>query len=203
MQRYTPVEFEDATPAVRLIYTDYLNTTNSYDLPNWLKSLGSKPPMASAYWNHVKNTLVNGQLPMIVKELVIFLVSVRNGSPYCASAHAHAVLSLDRGLVFEDLIALAKDLDSTPLPVATRNALKFALKIASEPNNVGENDWQTLIEAGFDEQMILELISIVSLADMFNTYAITYDVPVDSGYRRFPLERIEGTASGSAVSDSR
>ena len=77
------------------------------------------------------------------------------------------------------------------------------ISTASEPNNVREKDWQTLIDAGFDEQMILELISIVSLADMFNTYAITYDVPVDSGYRRFPLERIEGTASGSAVSDSR
>lgn len=190
MPRYSPVEFDAAPPSVRTVYTDYLNTTNSFEIPNWLKSLGSTPPMASAYWNHVKNTLVNGQLPLILKELAIFLVSVKNGSPYCASAHAHAVLSLDRALVFEDLIALANDLDSIDLPTSTRSALKFAVKVATSPTDVTEKDWQTLTEVGFDEQMILELIAIVSLADMFNTYAISYDIPVDSGYRKYPINDV-------------
>ncbi len=189
MRRYNPIEFDDACPAVRNIYTDYLASTNSFDVPNWLKNLGSKPPMASAYWLHVKNTLVHGQLPMILKELVIFIISVHNGSPYCASAHAHAVLSLDRSFVFEDLIELADNLDSVELPVAMRAALEFATKVAAKPSQVSSQDWEALSAVGYDDTAIEELIAIVSLAAMFNTYAISHDIPVDSGYRRFPIER--------------
>lgn len=195
MPRYSPVEFDAAPASVRAIYTDYLNTTNSFEIPNWLKSLGSAPPMASAYWNHVKNTLINGQLPMILKELAIFLVSVKNGSPYCASAHAHAVLSLDRSLVFEDLITLANNVDNIALPTSTRSALKFAVKVATRPTDITDKDWQALADVGFDERMILELIAVVSLADMFNTYAISYDIPIDSGYRRYPINNAAEAAS--------
>jgi uncharacterized peroxidase-related enzyme len=189
MRRYNPVEFDDACPAVRNIYADYLASTNSFCVPNWLKNLGSKPSMASAYWLHVKNTLVHGHLPMILKELVIFIISVRNGSPYCASAHAHAVLSLDRSFVFEDLIELADNLDSIELPEAMRVALYFATKLASRPYQVTEQDWDQLSEMGYDDASIEELIAIVSLAAMFNTYAISHDIPVDSEYRRFPVKR--------------
>lgn len=194
MRRYNPIEFNDASPAVRSIYTDYLTTTNSYELPNWLKNLGNKPPMASAYWTHVKNTLVGGQLPMILKELVIFIISVHNGSPYCASAHAHAVLSLDRSFVFEDLIELADNLENVELPDAMREALKFAVKVASTPSDVTANDWETLSQLGYDDEAIEELISIVSLAGMFNIYALSHNLPVDSGYREFPIDQIVGQA---------
>lgn len=187
MSRFQPIEFSQAQDDVKSVYADYLATTRSFELPNWLKFLGAHRQLAESYWYYTKSILFSGQLPLVLKELVIFVVSVTNGSPYCSTAHAHSVLSLDSSLSFEDLVAIARDFDSVDLPAATKAALTFARKLAIDPVRVTEDDFRSLGESGYGEPEIQELIATVSLANMFNMLAISNAIPLDEGYRAFPL----------------
>ncbi|MFV0298149.1 MAG: carboxymuconolactone decarboxylase family protein [Hyphomicrobiaceae bacterium] len=187
--RYDPLDYDDANEKVRNIYSDYLRSTHSFELPNWLKSLGKSENLADGYWSFVKSTLVEGELPSILKEMVLFLVSVTNGSPYCATAHAHAVMALDKGLTFEDLVAMAENIDAVRMPEATKAALKFSVKLISSPHSLERDDFATLSRLGFSDAQIQELIATASLAQMFNTYAISLGLPIEEGYRSFPLEQ--------------
>lgn len=40
MQRYTLTDYEDASPATRSVYDDFMRTTGATEVPIWLQSLG-------------------------------------------------------------------------------------------------------------------------------------------------------------------
>lgn len=181
--RHALVEFDEAPKLVQGVYSDYLCATNSFDVPNWLKSLGHSDLQAGVLWQSAKNIMMKGELPQVLKELVIFVVSVTNGSPYCSSAHGHALLALDRTLTFDDLIKLTKDFDSVPLPPASKVAIKFAAKVAKDPISLDDSDFEQLRKVGYSHVQIGELLEVIMLGNMFNTYAITMQLPLDEGYQ--------------------
>ncbi len=184
MNRYQLVAYEEASPETRAIYDDFLRCTGSSAVPHWLKSLGASPDLLSAYWQRTKGSLLSGSLPMILKEMVIFVVSVENGSRYCSACHAHAVLSLDPTLQFEHLMSLTVPGDNTAgLPATYRHALDFAIEVARSPNDVSDESFARLYDADFTEQEVRELVSLVNLAVMFNSYTATSRLPLDPEYR--------------------
>ena len=54
MQRYTLTEYDDASPAVREVYNDFMHTTGATSVPIWLESLGHNSALAQAYWERAK-----------------------------------------------------------------------------------------------------------------------------------------------------
>lgn len=188
MPRHQLVAYEDASPGVQAIYDDFQRTTGSFTVPNWMKSLGGSEPRARAYWEMVKGALIEGELPMLLKELVLFVVSITNGSPYCAACHAHSALQLDDLLSFDDLMLLAQDIDSAHRPPSQREALKFAVKMASDPDAVTDEDFRALGRACLSSQNIAELVGVIDLAVMFNTYTKAIRLPIDPDYRPIPTD---------------
>ena len=126
--------------------------------PNWVKSTGHSERFAKAYWEKTRGCLVLGEMPLIFKELIIFVVSVENGSRYCTACHAHAALQLDKSLTYEDMLAMVGDVDSPNLPLATRVALKFARKMAREANEVTDADFAEMRSAGYSDDQIKEIL---------------------------------------------
>lgn len=183
MPRYQLTEYEDATPGVKAVYDDFLRTTGSFSLPNWIKSQGRSERIIRAYWEKAKGTLVLGELPRILKELIVFVVSVANGSQYCSASHAHAVLQLDKTLSYQDMALMTQDLDAVDLPPAHRAALKFADKTARNADLVTDDDFAALAQAGFTPDNIAEILGVIDLAMMFNCYTKTIRLPLDPEYR--------------------
>ena len=181
--RYALVASDAASPQVYQQYADFMRRTGSYSVPHWLQCLGNSEPMTRGIWQFVQGVLLEGQLPYILKELVIFIVSVVNGSQYCAAAHAHAVLSTSRSLRFSDLISLAADLDSVELPQATKAAMRFAKKMAAGPNSMTDADFARLEAAGISKAETTELIGVIALAIMFNSITSALQLPLDDEYR--------------------
>lgn len=184
MSRYLLTPYEQASDPVRALYDDYLCSTGSITVPVWVQSLGASADRLNAYWQRTKGSLLCGDLPLILKEMVVFAVSVENGSRYCSACHAHAVLSLDPTLKFEQLSALNRTGDaSANLPPAFRAALDYAIAVARDPNAVTDGDFQRLQEAGFGIDEIHELQSVIDLAMMFNSYTSALQLPLDPEYR--------------------
>lgn len=183
MPRYQLTDYESATPQVRAVYEDFLRTTNSFSVPNWMKSTGHSGHVARAYWEKAKGSLACGQLPTILKELVVFVVSAANEARYCTAYHGHAVLQLDGSLSHRDLCGMAHDLDSVERPAAQRAAMRFARKMATQANAMTDEDFTALTDAGFSQEEVAELLTVIDLAVMFNCYTKALNLELDPEYQ--------------------
>lgn len=180
--RYQLVTYEDASDEVRAIYDDVLVTLGVARLPNWITAMGKNPILLRGNWEKTKATLVQGTIPMLLKELIIFVISTRRGSRYCRACHAHAALNLDKTLSFADLTNLAAGQAYQGMPRAFQVALDVAEKAALMPNELGDEDFDALRGVGYSDAEIGEVLAQADLAVMFNTITSTFQLEIDPEY---------------------
>ena len=183
MQRYTLTEYATASPQTREVYDDFMCTTGATDVPIWIKSLGHSAALAKAYWERAKGTLFSGQLPLPLKEMIVFVVSAKNGANYCSACHAQAVLSLDKTLTFEGLQTYLQGNSTLRLPIYYRSVVQFAAKVAEDCKGLQDSDFDALMAQGFSTEEICEIVSVIDLATMFNVYTSTLKLDLDPQYR--------------------
>ena len=183
MQRYRLTEYKAACAATREVYDDHMRTTGATSLPVWIRSLGHNPALAKAYWERAKGTLFGGSLPLPLKEMVVFVVSARNGANYCSACHAQCVLHLDQTLDFTDLQEFLVSDTLLRLPVYYRSVVAFADKVAADPNALTDADFQALLDEGFSLDEISEVVAVVDMATMFNIYTSAMCLDLDPEYR--------------------
>jgi AhpD family alkylhydroperoxidase len=85
-----PVEYTDASPAVRAVYDDIKQTRNVPDVNNFWKYLANDPGTLKRTWESVKQIMAPGALDPLTKEMVYLAVSVTNGCAYCIASHSAA-----------------------------------------------------------------------------------------------------------------
>lgn len=183
MQRYTLTDYDAAAPGTREVYDEFLRLSGAPKVPVWLESLGHNPTLIKAYWEKTRGCLLEGELPHVLKEMAVFVVSRVNGAAYCSACHAHAALQLDPTLTYHDLVTILDPASSVPLPAAHRAALVFAEKMASDANAVTDEDFAALTAAGFSDSEVKELLGVIDLAMMFNCYTSGMQLPLDPEYK--------------------
>ncbi|MCG8417745.1 MAG: carboxymuconolactone decarboxylase family protein [Proteobacteria bacterium] len=184
MNPYKLIPYDDASPGVKAIYDEAMALMGIDFVPNWIQCMGSNENLLRANWEKVKGTLLIGDVPILLKELIIFSISIRRGSSYCTAAHAHSALQLDKTLKYEDLLEIVEGNQHSDLPVSFQSAVKVALKAALEPNAVGESDLAELVDDGFSDREIMEILAQADLAVMFNTITATANLAIDDQYHR-------------------
>ncbi|GGK82807.1 hypothetical protein GCM10007941_36580 [Amphritea balenae] len=182
MSFYSIVEYDQASPDVQEIYDDVKNTLGVTELPNWIKCMGENANLLRGNWEKVKHTEIQGLLPNVIKELIIFCISVKRGSKYCSSAHAHSALQLDSSLTYEDLDAIAHDDNYEILPKQYHVAIKKGIKCALEPTELSNEDIEELRDQGFTNVEIQEIFALADLSVMFNTITMAADLEVDDEF---------------------
>jgi len=86
----TPIDYADASPAVRAVYDDIKQTRNVPDVNNFWKCLARDPATLKRTWESVKEVMAPGALDPLTKEMVYLAVSVSNGCGYCIASHSAA-----------------------------------------------------------------------------------------------------------------
>jgi AhpD family alkylhydroperoxidase len=82
-----PIEYADASPAVRAVFDDIKVTRNVPDVNNFWKYLARDPALLKRTWESVKEVMQPGALDALTKELIYVAVSVTNGCNYCIASH--------------------------------------------------------------------------------------------------------------------
>jgi AhpD family alkylhydroperoxidase len=82
-----PIEYADASPAVRAVFDDIKATRNVPDVNNFWKYLARDPALLERTWQSVKEVMQPGALDALTKEMVYVAVSVTNGCNYCIASH--------------------------------------------------------------------------------------------------------------------
>ena len=83
-----PIEYEDASPEVRAVYDDIMETRQTDWVNNFWKAIAVDPVTLRRTWESVKEVMAPGALDPLTKELLYVAVSVTNGCEYCIASHS-------------------------------------------------------------------------------------------------------------------
>jgi AhpD family alkylhydroperoxidase len=98
------IEYEDASPEVRAVYDDLMETRQVDWVNNFWKALAVDPVALKRTWESVKEVMAPGALDPLTKELLYVAVSVTNGCEYCIASHSAAARK--KGMTEEQLAEL-------------------------------------------------------------------------------------------------
>jgi AhpD family alkylhydroperoxidase len=85
-----PIEYADASPAVRAVYDDIKRSRGVPDVNNFWKYLAHDPVTLKRTWESIKEIMAPGALDPLMKEMNYLAVSVTNGCGYCIASHTAA-----------------------------------------------------------------------------------------------------------------
>jgi AhpD family alkylhydroperoxidase len=81
------IEYENASPEVRAIYDDIMQTRKTDWVGNFWKAIAHDPVALKRTWEDLKQTMGPGTIDPLVKEMIYVAVSVTNGCEYCIASH--------------------------------------------------------------------------------------------------------------------
>jgi AhpD family alkylhydroperoxidase len=83
-----PIDYADASPAVRAVFDDIKTTRSVPDVNNFWKYLARDPALLKRTWESVKQVMRPGAIDALTKEMIYVAVSVTNGCDYCIASHS-------------------------------------------------------------------------------------------------------------------
>jgi alkylhydroperoxidase family enzyme len=185
MKRKTLVEYEDASPEVQAVYDEIMNTMGMPTVLNSLKALGHNPIILRGVWSILKATLIEGEIPELLKQLILFKISIVAGNEYCTSLHGHAALNLDPTLTYDDLMTLTGGECSPNMPPSFPVAIEVISRASLDCKSIEDPEWdfeEVLRDEGFSESEIDELLAVGYFSVMMNMLTDTYDVPWEAPF---------------------
>lgn len=177
--RFPLVSYDEASPEVKEIYDDAMQTLQLPFVLNWFKCQGSNPTLLKGNWAKLKTSLMQGNVPNVLKQLIIYNVSKSRGCEYCARAHGIFADSMS-SMISEEEGFRATNLESPQIPSSYKTAIRIVTQAALHSQDFSDDDYQALEDAGFSQQEIQELLAQADLVNMLNTIADLSGIRVDN-----------------------
>ena len=178
-QRLKHVTYEEAGPELREIYDDTMKVMGLPFVIRWFQVQGSNVELLRGNWAKVKGALFEGDIPMLLKQLIIYQVSRTRGCNYCAFIHGLTADMLGSELCSDDGFKVSENLDSTYIPTSYKTAIRIVSRCALDPASASDEDFEDLRDEGFSEAEIQELLAQADIANMLNTIADTSGIEID------------------------
>ncbi|HSU75724.1 MAG TPA: carboxymuconolactone decarboxylase family protein [Burkholderiales bacterium] len=102
------IEYAQASPEVRSVFDDIMQTRGVDWINNFWKALANDPRELKRVWANVKQVMAPGALDPLVKEMIYVAVSATNGCEYCT--YSHTAAARKKGMteaMFMELLAVA------------------------------------------------------------------------------------------------
>lgn len=142
-------------------------------VPNFLRALASSPAALEAYLG-LNGKLQTGKLDKQIAERVALVLAETNSCQYCVSAHT--TLADKAGLSEDEILAARKGGASEPKADA---AVRFAKAVVEHRGDVTTAEVQSLREAGFGSDEIVEIISHIALNTLTNDIGKIGQIDID------------------------
>lgn len=142
-------------------------------VPNMFRAVANSPAALRSMWGSF-GALGGGSLSAKLGEQIAVAVANRNDCEYCLAAHT--VLGRKAGATAEEMSAAQAGHASDP---KTDAALRFALKLVEQRGQVSGDDVRHLLEVGFTDEGIVEIVAHLALNLFTNYVNVALDVPVD------------------------
>ena len=147
--RYRMVSYDEASPEVQTIYDDTKKTLQLPFVLNWFKCQGDNATLLKGNWSKLKNTLMEGEVPNVLKQLIIYNVSKERGCNYCSHAHGIFADSMSSMISEDEGFKATQHINSPSMPVSYRTAVQIVTKAALNHSDISDEDFNSLEKAGF------------------------------------------------------
>jgi len=150
-------------------------------VPNVLKAYAFDIAKLDAF-TALYNELMLGQsgLSKLEREMIAVVVSSINRCWYCQVAHGAAVRQLSGDPMLGE--ALVMNYRAAPLAPRQRVMLDFVTKLTESSANMGEDDRESLRDAGFDDRDIWDIANVAGFFNMTNRVASATDMQPNQDY---------------------
>jgi len=155
-------------PKTKAVFDEITTELGFGIVPNLFKSMAANPDILEANWKKFRSTMLQGNLPRTLKEMIGVAISQANDSQYALRVHLHGLSAL--GMSEEVLQTLVSDFDACPLPIREKAVIQFGLKAAVNPKGLTSADYQALRNLGLDETEIYEILATANLFTGVNQY---------------------------------
>lgn len=175
------IRVEDASGEVVEIYKDIKRGLQIPFIPNFFRAQAASPEVLSTSWHAVKSILVNGKhVPRTIKEMIFVAISDARKCHYCEAAHLAFCKVL--GVDDETRSALIEALD-TLVPKRTQDIVRFATKVATDPTNLVDKDYEVVKQHGVSDAELMEIIAMASLATYATIIADALKIDIDKDFQ--------------------
>ena len=178
--RYPMISYDEASEDVKAIYDDTKKTLQLPFVLNWFKCQGSNAILLAGNWNKLKNTLIKGNVPNVLKQLIIYNVSKSRGCNYCSHTHGIFADSMSSMISEEEDFKATEHIDSPSMPASYRKAVNVVTKAALQHSEISDEDFAELEAVGFSNAEIQELMAQADLVNMLNTIADVSGIKIDN-----------------------
>ncbi len=179
MTHFTIIEYEQVTdPKVKEVYNQILAELGFGIVPNIFKSMAINPDILEANWKKFRATILQGDVPRTLKEMVGVAISQANNSMYALKVHLHGLSAL--GMSEEILQTLVSNFDACPLPEREKAVIKFGLLAGTKPLELNESHYQNLQSFGLDDSEIFEIVAAADLFSSVNRYTDAIALEIDA-----------------------
>jgi uncharacterized peroxidase-related enzyme len=177
---YFPLQDYDQVtdPKVKAVYEEILTQLGFGIVPNLFKSMSINPDLLEANWKKFRSTILQGDVPRTIKEMIGIAISQANGSQYALKVHLHGLSAL--GISEVVLQTLVSDFTNCPLPEREKAVISFCLLAATKPQKLTGADYQNLQDLGLDQSEIFELIATANLFTEVNQYTDAISLEIDT-----------------------
>ena len=139
-------------------------------IPNVFLTLAHRPDEFRAFFAY-HDALMDkpGNLTKAEREMIVVATSNANQCQYCVVAHGAILRIRAKNPLIADQVAINyRKADITPRQKAM---LDFAMKVSTQAYAVGEDDFATLQEHGFEQEDIWDIAAIAAFFGMSNRLA--------------------------------
>ncbi len=167
-------------PVVRAVFDEIERELGFGIVPNLFRAMAIQPNVLRATWDLFRATVLEGELPRIVKEMIGIVVSAANHSEYALKVHMHSLGV--QGVAEGTLSALAAGADEVGgLAPGVQAIIMFAHKAAhAGPLAVTEADLSAVYEEGVSPEELAEICAAIDLSRYVNSFTDLARVPVDA-----------------------
>ncbi len=81
------IEYDAASPEVRAVYDDIMQTRKTDWINNFWKAIAHDPVTLRRTWTSIKEIMKPGALDPLIKEMIYVAVSATNQCGYCIASH--------------------------------------------------------------------------------------------------------------------
>ena len=141
--------------------------------PNIFTTMANAPAALEGLLG-LNGALSGGALNAQLREKLALVTAGKNGCDYCASAHTF--LGDKAGIKADELAA---NLKGQSIDAKDNVALTFASKLVEQRGRVSQEDVQTVRNAGYSDEEIVEILAHVALNTFTNYFNEAFETEID------------------------
>lgn len=155
-------------------------------VPNLLGTMANHPALLKNYWDGVKNLETNSTLTAKEQQVAYLAASYENNCHYCMAAHTSIgqMHKIDQSIL--DALRTGTEIPNSRLEALS----KFVKATTIERGRVSQDVIDAFLSAGFTQENVLEVITIVSLKVMTNYINFIAQTKVDSAFEPNAWEKL-------------